>query len=351
MKPDQDPYETLNVPLNASESQIKTAYRKLALKFHPDRQSSSEEKEKCTQIFAKIGNAYEILSDKDRRQEYDRFGTVGGDDGLNSSNTGANRASGATGNHPFMNDPFFRSSFFDMSDHGFFNRRDSRRNSQQYHHAGFAGFSDPFDLFRSVFEDDFSFGGGTTGGSNRGNNSQFNNYQSSHQSFHSNGNQQNSQHDPHQDIFGLGGFPTGFGGFGMMGNMARHMNAMNSMMLNQQSQSFTNGNNNGSFFSSSSSSSFSTNANGESIRTTTRVINGKRQTVTEKTIRKSDGTLEKITETTGDDDFPTIASNRGAIANGSNTNHTRHLLENKDNNDTQSRVKKQRTKRSSSSSS
>lgn len=43
---------------------------------------------------------------------------------------------------------------------------------------------------------------------------------------------------------------------------------------------------------------------GESVSTTTRMINGKRQTVTERTVQKADGTIERHVETSGDDDFP-----------------------------------------------
>jgi curved DNA-binding protein len=67
----QDYYEILGVPRTASEDEIKKAYRKLARKHHPDvnpNDKSAEEK------FKKINEAYEVLSDKDKRQKYDRFG-------------------------------------------------------------------------------------------------------------------------------------------------------------------------------------------------------------------------------------------------------------------------------------
>jgi curved DNA-binding protein len=67
----QDYYEILGVPRTASEDEIKKAYRKLARKHHPDvnpNDKTAEEK------FKKINEAYEVLSDKDKRQKYDRFG-------------------------------------------------------------------------------------------------------------------------------------------------------------------------------------------------------------------------------------------------------------------------------------
>lgn len=58
---------------SADESEIKKAYRKAALKYHPDRQSSKsdEEKEKAGKLFRDIGEAYEVLSDPQKKQRYE----------------------------------------------------------------------------------------------------------------------------------------------------------------------------------------------------------------------------------------------------------------------------------------
>ncbi|KAM1042385.1 hypothetical protein ACFX13_032171 [Malus domestica] len=67
-------YEILQVPKGASDEQIKRAYRKLALKYHPDKNPGNEEANKR---FADINNAYEVLSDSEKRSIYDRYGEEG----------------------------------------------------------------------------------------------------------------------------------------------------------------------------------------------------------------------------------------------------------------------------------
>ncbi|CAI5951340.1 unnamed protein product [Closterium sp. NIES-64] len=67
-------WRTIMVPRSASEDQIKRAYRKLALKFHPDKNPGDEEAKKR---FQEIGNAYEVLSDGEKRRIYDQHGEEG----------------------------------------------------------------------------------------------------------------------------------------------------------------------------------------------------------------------------------------------------------------------------------
>lgn len=67
----QDYYETLGLSRSASEKDIKTAYRKLALKYHPDKNPDNEEAE---QKFKEASEAYSVLSNKEKREKYDQFG-------------------------------------------------------------------------------------------------------------------------------------------------------------------------------------------------------------------------------------------------------------------------------------
>ena len=68
---DRDFYEILGLSKNASDSEIKKSYRKLAMKYHPDRNQGNKEAEKK---FKEASAAYEILKDPEKRSAYDQFG-------------------------------------------------------------------------------------------------------------------------------------------------------------------------------------------------------------------------------------------------------------------------------------
>merc|ERR1719243_104832 len=67
-------YKLLEVDKDSSEAEIKKAYRKLAVKHHPDKGGDPE-------VFKEITRAYEVLSDEEKRKKYDRFGEEGLEDG------------------------------------------------------------------------------------------------------------------------------------------------------------------------------------------------------------------------------------------------------------------------------
>lgn len=69
----KDYYEVLGVQRDASEKEIKSAYRKLAMQHHPDRSDAPEAEER----FKEISEAYAVLSDQDKRKQYDQFGHAG----------------------------------------------------------------------------------------------------------------------------------------------------------------------------------------------------------------------------------------------------------------------------------
>jgi len=102
----RDYYEVLGVNRDASDGELKSAYRKLALKYHPDRNPDDKDAE---EMFKEASEAYEVLRDSQKRSLYDQFGHQG------------------------------------LEGSGF---------------HGFGGFEDIFSSFSDIFEDFFGFGGG-----------------------------------------------------------------------------------------------------------------------------------------------------------------------------------------------
>ena len=101
MSTKRDYYEVLGVARNASEQEIKQAYRKLAMKYHPDKnqgEKAAEEK------FKEISEAYEMLSDPQKRSSYDQFGHAGVDP---NHRQGGGHAGGGFGNFSDIFDDLF----------------------------------------------------------------------------------------------------------------------------------------------------------------------------------------------------------------------------------------------------
>ena len=93
----RDYYDVLNVSKNATKDEIKKSYRRLAMKFHPDRNTNDADAEKK---FKEAKEAYEVLSDNSKKETYDRFGH----DGLNQA--GARGPGGAEGFSDIFGDVF-----------------------------------------------------------------------------------------------------------------------------------------------------------------------------------------------------------------------------------------------------
>jgi molecular chaperone DnaJ len=91
----RDYYEVLGIEKNASQSEIKKAYRKLAMKYHPDKNKDNKEAE---EMFKEASEAYEVLSDEQKRQRYDQYGRAG--------------MEGAFGGHGFTWDDFSHAGDF-----------------------------------------------------------------------------------------------------------------------------------------------------------------------------------------------------------------------------------------------
>jgi len=90
----RDFYEVLGVPKNASEDEIKKSYRKLAMKFHPDRNQGDASAEVK---FKEAKEAYEMLSDAEKRAAYDQFGHAGVDPNMRGPGGGAGAGFGGFG--------------------------------------------------------------------------------------------------------------------------------------------------------------------------------------------------------------------------------------------------------------
>lgn len=110
-----DLYQLLEVELSASDTDIRKAYRKLALRYHPDK-ASEEDRESAEIKFKEISHAYEILSDEGKRRDYDMYGNTTGED--------------MSGN-PFNN--FYSNEYGADDFYSFFNGADGM-NGHGHHH-------------------------------------------------------------------------------------------------------------------------------------------------------------------------------------------------------------------------
>jgi len=120
----QDFYETLGVSKSATKDEIKSAYRKQAMQWHPDRNKSPDAEEK----FKEINEAYEVLSNTEKKSAYDQFGHAAFDP-----------SSGNFGGHTYS------------QQNGPFNFTWQSQGGNQGADFDFGGFSNPFDIFEQFF--------------------------------------------------------------------------------------------------------------------------------------------------------------------------------------------------------
>lgn len=121
-------YDILGVPKSSTETEIKRAYRKLALQWHPDKNKSQEANEK----FKEINKAYEVLSDAKKREVYNQYGESAFQPG-----SGFGAGQGPFGGQSGQNSPFTYSY--------------SSSGGSPFQGADFGGFTDPFEIFEQFF--------------------------------------------------------------------------------------------------------------------------------------------------------------------------------------------------------
>ena len=140
----QDYYKILGVKRNASKQEIKKAFKKLSLKYHPDKNKDNPKKAK--EMFIKIANAYEVLSDDEKRKIYDQYGEEG---------VKANEQGGGAGAHFNFDNMDFQdifSQFFGGGGRGggakfTFNFGGGSGGRGKQSSQGFGGFEDIFSGF------------------------------------------------------------------------------------------------------------------------------------------------------------------------------------------------------------
>lgn len=137
MSTKRDYYDILGVTKTASAAELKSAYRKMALQWHPDRNKSPEAEAK----FKEINEAYQVLSDPKKKQAYDQFGHAAFDQG----------AGGFSGSNPFTGG-------FGGQQGPFQYYYSSSGGGNPFEGVNFGGFSDPFDIFEQFFGGQNPFG-------------------------------------------------------------------------------------------------------------------------------------------------------------------------------------------------
>mmetsp|Transcript_21170 Transcript_21170/g.74661 ORF Transcript_21170/g.74661 Transcript_21170/m.74661 type:complete len:401 (-) Transcript_21170:83-1285(-) len=275
-----DFYDLLGLSRDASAADIKKAYRKSAVRWHPDKNPTN--REEATEMFKLIAEAYQVLSDPDKRDLYDRYGRAGIDgspapDSAPTPDGGGFGAGGFGGFGGFGAD--FGADFGSGSHSTSHARRSSRRREHTsrhrhpFHHHRHPDLAEAESLFESMFAgqdpfasffDDAGFGDMGMGRSGGGS-----------------GRRGGGHGDLFASAFGGMGMGMGMGGFGGFGDDFGG----------------------GGFVTSTSSFSSSGGGGGvsRSVSESSHMEGGVRVTVRKETVRHADGRVETKTETTHDD--------------------------------------------------
>jgi DnaJ family protein B protein 6 len=292
-----DYYEILSLSKTASPDEIKKAYRKLAIKWHPDKNPGNEKE--AEEKFKQIAEAYTVLSDSKQKATYDKYGTLDpqeqagsygrpADFGFDFDMRGFGKRGGFfadfNGGFSFERaEELFRDVFGDDSDlhRGPSNHKSSNKQSHKQSNnsnnrggmggmGGMGGFEDDFFGGRGLgnIMNQFGFGGfGGMGGGMGGRNGR----------------------DPFQNDFFNDDF--GFGGFGRMGGMG----GMGNVNISSNSRMGGMGGFGG---------------YGKSVSTSTIIKNGKQVTVTQTTITNPDGTSHTEVQESVQDNGREVSNNR-----------------------------------------
>lgn len=153
---DFNPYKVLGIEKNASSADIKKAYYQLVKKHHPD---VNKEKD-SEKTFHKIQESYELLSNKEKRAQYDQFGAAAFDGGSNGESFGAGNPFGGSGNpfgrsqgNPFSGMGFDFEDLFKQAFNGGANGRSGARSSFVTEHVG-----DNVEVLKSITFKEAVFG-------------------------------------------------------------------------------------------------------------------------------------------------------------------------------------------------